>query len=275
MKDIRIFNTFKTQVNKEAVKEWLDYLGADEFEWPEMVEDPALNIALAAKRCYNSFQPGLNPNVTRVRKDWVDYIDNILASGHGSVLEHSSYTFAIEGITRVFTAELNRHSVGTGISEASLRYIRFEEDGIDFWMPDSLSEDSGILSNGVMSSEELTKAKRETIAVFNSTIKTIQANYDHLVEVWRIDDMPFSVKKKVTSMLRRIIPLGVQVGGVWTMNLRACRHMISMRHSPHAEEEICKVFTMIVKYMIEDCPHVFGDFELSEEGYYVPRHWKV
>ena len=53
-------------------------------------------IALAGKRCYQSFQTSLNPNITRIRKDYVTYFDNILASGHGSVLEHSVYNFAIE-----------------------------------------------------------------------------------------------------------------------------------------------------------------------------------
>ena len=39
-----------------------------------------------------SFEAGLNPNVTRVRKDITAFIDNILKARHGSVLEHSTYT---------------------------------------------------------------------------------------------------------------------------------------------------------------------------------------
>src|SRR5580693_9415570 len=131
-----VFNIAKTQVYRVAVQKWLDYLGANEYEIPseETTTDPALLIALAAKRCYMSFQPGLNPNVTKVRKDMVDYIDNILASGHGSVLEHSVYTFAIEGCSRVFTGEMNRHRAGWAISEGSMRFIRFDKD-IPWWMP--------------------------------------------------------------------------------------------------------------------------------------------
>ena len=70
---------------------------------------------MAAKRCYMSFEAGLNPNVTRVRKDLTEYLDNVLKSGHGSVLEHATYTFAIENVSRVFTGELNRHRAGVGI----------------------------------------------------------------------------------------------------------------------------------------------------------------
>ncbi|HUX81021.1 MAG TPA: hypothetical protein VMV38_01730, partial [Candidatus Paceibacterota bacterium] len=63
----------RTVVDREAVREWLDEMGADEFEIPseEAVSDPALLVALAAKQCYMAFQPGLNPNVNKVRKDMI------------------------------------------------------------------------------------------------------------------------------------------------------------------------------------------------------------
>ena len=59
-----------------------------------------LLIALAGKRCYLSFEPGLNKNVNKIREDYAVYFDNILASGHGSVCEHSVFSFAIENVTR-------------------------------------------------------------------------------------------------------------------------------------------------------------------------------
>src|SRR5688572_22057032 len=110
--DIRIYKTAQTRVNYDEVSRWLTDLGVSpEFcrgvEEDDTITDPALLIALAAKRCYMSFEAGLNPNVTKVRKEWADYIDNILKSGHGSVTEHACYTFAIEGVSRVFTGEMN------------------------------------------------------------------------------------------------------------------------------------------------------------------------
>ena len=94
-------------------------------------------ISTGGRRCYNSFKAGLNPNVTRVREDIGKYVKNIVKSGHGSVLEHAVFNFSIEGITRVGTAELNRHRAGAAISEASMRYIRLD-NGIPYWMPESL-----------------------------------------------------------------------------------------------------------------------------------------
>src|SRR5215471_15857941 len=136
---IEIFNIARTQVDREEVQRWLDFLGCQEFVVPEdgAISNPALLIALAGKRCYKSFEKGLNPNITKIRQDYGAYFDNILKSGHGSVLEHSVYTFAFENVSRVFTAEMNRHRAGWAISEGSLRFIRFGDD-IPYWEPECI-----------------------------------------------------------------------------------------------------------------------------------------
>lgn len=194
-----------------------------------------------------------------------------------SVLEHSCYTYAIEGCTRVFTAEMNRHRAGVGISEASLRYIRFEKEGVDLWLPPSLSEDDPTFYCEEFDVEEVEDKKVETVKSFMRVLNTVQEEYNYLCNLWELDELKsFGVKKKLTSMMRRIVPLGVQVGGVWTMNIRAMRHIISMRHSEHAEEEICLIFSLILKDIMSTNPELFGDFKMDENtGYYVPTYWKV
>jgi thymidylate synthase (FAD) len=271
--NIEVFNIAKTQVDREAIRRWLDRLGADEYEIPDAsaASDPALLIALAAKRCYLSFQPGLNPNVTKVRRDMVEYIDNILASGHGSVLEHSVFTFAIEGVSRVFTGEMNRHRAGWAISEGSMRFIRFDKD-IPWWMPTSLV-------NADSDDEDLRSRKLRTRAVFNRVYEFVQDCYAELLQIW---DMPdgnhnFKYKKRVTSCLRRIVPMGVATGGVWTGNVRALRHVLTMRgHEPSAEEEIFHVFgERIAPMMIGAEPLLFGDFSFDGDGSCAPKYRKV
>src|SRR3954470_18901298 len=54
------------------------------------------------RMCYRSWAPGLNPNVTRVRADSTAYLENILRSAHGSVLEHANYSFVFHNVSRVF-----------------------------------------------------------------------------------------------------------------------------------------------------------------------------
>src|SRR6185312_802422 len=87
------------------------------------------------------FQPSLNPNLTKVRKDMVEYLDNVLKQRHGSVLEHAVFTYAVNGCSRVFTGEKNRHRVGTAISERSMRYVRM--DDLEYWVPPVFRDDPG------------------------------------------------------------------------------------------------------------------------------------
>lgn len=310
--DIEVFNIAKTQVDEHQVREWLNHIGADKYELPDAEDctDPALLIALAAKRCYMSFEPGLNPNVTKVRKDLTEYLDNVLKSGHGSVLEHACYTFAIEGISRVFTGEMNRHRAGVGISEGSMRYIRYTD--IPYWLPTSitLTKDEEIaietgkevfqldfpitamgakdvyvhpdvlkrLDEPLRSRWVIGIKKLKTQALFHRHYHTTELNYAEGQEIWKEElapDSKFHGKKQVTSMLRRIIPMGVATGGVWTMNLRAVRHIIALRASEAAEEEIAHVFGKIAKFIVEQEPMLMGDFTQDENGFWTPKYKKV
>ena len=309
---IEVFRIGHTVVDKEEVARWMQHIGAKEFEIPpeETVTNPALLIALAEKRCYMSFQKGLNPNVNRIRQDYVAYFDNILASGHGSVLEHAVYNFAIEGISRVFTAEMNRHRAGWAISEGSLRFIRFG-DNIPYWEPDSIKGpdvkcvteqlDEGIydiVDGGTVAFDfaQLARFMREEKAeghsaawsldakrhwsrvVFSRAFMAQEQAYQALEAIWADElapDSKFAEKKQITSMMRRIIGLGVATGGVWSGNIRARRHVFAMRSSPAAEEEMIHVFSRVVKVMADKEPLLFGDFHLNEHGYWVPRFVKV
>jgi thymidylate synthase (FAD) len=269
--EIGIFNIGRTTVDRDEVRRWLDHVGATNYAIPEegTTSNPALLIALAAKRCYMSFEPGLNPNVTKVRSDMVAYFDNILQSRHGSVLEHSVYNFAIEGVSRVFTAEMNRHRAGWAISEGSLRFIRFDKD-IPWWLPTSLQPNES-------DDSDLSERKRRSVEVFRRAFGHQESCYAELLDIWDMESghHNFHYKKVVTSCLRRIVGLGVATGGVWSGNIRGLRHVIAMRAAEAAEEEIFHVFGRIAQIMIEKEPLLFGDFKRDEKGFWVPEHWKV
>ncbi|EQD53101.1 FAD-dependent thymidylate synthase, partial [mine drainage metagenome] len=95
-----------------------------------------LLVEFAGRTCYRSWEPGLNPNVTRVRTDPRGYLRNILKSAHGSVLEHASYSFALHNVSRVATHEIVRHRAGAAYSQESLRYVRLVDIG--FRVPPAL-----------------------------------------------------------------------------------------------------------------------------------------
>lgn len=291
---IEIFNIGRTQVDREEVDRWMKFIGADSFELPDAgsLTNPAALIALAGKRCYKSFEAGLNPNVTRIRKDYTTYLDNVLASRHGSVCEHSVYTFAIENISRVFTAEMNRHRAGWAISEGSMRFIRYS-DAIPYWEPGSVAGEQVLLTTSADSivttllrdretpvppALSLLAKKQLTRRILQEAFTQQEAAYSAMERVWAAElapDSKFAAKKQITSMMRRIIGMGVATGGVWTGNIRALRHVIAMRASEQAEEEMLHVFSRVAKFMVEKEPMLFGDFEETPEGYWQPRYIKV
>ena len=103
----------------------------------------------------------------------------------------------------------------------------------------------------------------------------MEENYAELLKIWDLDQGNFHYKKTMTSMFRRIIGMGVATGGVWTGNLRAIRHVLAMRTTEAAEEEICYVFSNIMKKIQELEPTIFGDFKQDEYGFWSPTYKKV
>ena len=265
----------KSTIINENARNWLDGLGATGYELEDHVSPAEQITQLAGKRCYMSFELGLNSNIQRIRTDMSAFIDNILKVGHGSVLEHVTFTFAIENVSRVFTGEMNRHRAGTAISEGSMRFIPFHDIPIcevpslrNLEPGDPLRSFDDLIMN-----EKITATR----SIIRKGTQAIEYAYSALQEIWAEELAPeskFSRKKQITSMLRRIIPMGVATGGLWTLNLRALRHVFTMRCAESAEEEIMEVATMMLKLMSITEPLFFKDFELVS-GFWKPRYVKV
>jgi thymidylate synthase (FAD) len=211
-------------------------------------------VEFAGRACYRSWEPGLNPNVTRVREDQREYLDNVLASGHGSVLEHVSYTFAFRDVSRVFTHELVRHRAGSAFSQESLRYVRLSEIG--FRIPPAL------------------EALRPQVVAIVEQLEELQAG---AAAALGLDDdgVPFAVKKEATSALRRLAPIGLSTDIVWTANVRTLRHVIALRTAPAAEEELRLVFDAVARLAVAEAPALFQDFTRDEDGTWTPAHGRV
>lgn len=217
-----------------------------------------------------------------------------------SVLEHSMFTFSIENVSRVFTGEMNRHRAGWAISEGSMRFIRFS-DNVPYWEPTSIQGDEVLTLDGEapFRYEELAKLadrvnntrankaiilrsveekKQASRAIFERMFDSDRDGYKVLEAIWKDELAPeskFKAKKEITSMMRRIVGMGCATGGTWTGNVRALRHVLALRCSPAAEEEILYVFSTIAKMMVEKEPLLFGDFHQTPEGYWLPLYNKV
>ena len=240
-------------------EEWLSFIGAGDYE--RELRKTSLSaaeniITVAARRCYMSFAPNLNPNIKKIRKDGEEYLTNILASGHGSVLEHASFSYAIENVSRVFTGEMNRHRAGVSISEGSMRFIRYN--------------DLPLVETPFFRSER-GKFLREKVEELACLIETRYVELSSNVH----DRDSFAIKKEMTSLIRRILPMGIATGGIWTLNVRALRHILALRTTEGAEEEIREVMNLIHKETLPFLPNLLGDFTQTTSGNLVPKHAKV
>ena len=255
----QVFLVARPSVNVEGMRAYLDSVGG--VSWLELREEPReqlndgeLLAEFGGRMCYRSWEPGLNPNVTRIRTDQKEYFANVLRSAHGSVLEHASYSFAIRNVSRVFTHELVRHRAGSAFSQESLRYVRLTDIG--FRVPPALEPMRDQVISLVEQLEEFQLSAAEQLEIDNG-------------------EMPFHVKKEITSALRRLAPTGLSTDILWTANVRTLRHVIEMRTDPGAEEELRSVFNLVAEIMKTEAPSLFQDFARAEDGSWVPEWRKV
>ncbi len=264
IKKPRVYLVAKTQLVHEGLAGYLNDIGRPDWEAEPGVSDAENLVEAAGRMCYRSWQPydpekpeATNPNVSQVRQGNDRYLANVLKSGHGSVLEHASMTFICRHVSRVFTHELVRHRAGMAYSQESLRYVRL--DDLSFWLPEAARNNPEA------------KEKFETVLDF------LESTQKELADIFGIrDSTDFTKKKHLTSMFRRLAPIGLGTSIMVTGNLRAWRHIIGMRTSPAAEEEIRIVTGQIAEICKQEYPNIFQDMQFEpDSGTWKFTHPKV
>ena len=87
----------------------------------KFTNDPEKACAIAARLCYSA--AGIEEIAEKFTKEKIkELLDKIVSSGHLSVLEHASFTFGIEGVSRALLAQLTRHRIAS-FSVQSQRYV--------------------------------------------------------------------------------------------------------------------------------------------------------
>lgn len=255
-----VYLVARPSVSVDGMRDYLNDVGGASWldrrlgETKGVPNDGELLVEFGGRLCYRSWEPGLNPNVTRIRTDKDEYFHNLIRSLHGSVLEHANYSFAFRNVSRVFTHELVRHRAGSAFSQESLRYVRLTDIG--FRVPPALEPVREQVVNLVEQLEEFQVTAADALGLDD-------------------EGVPFSVKKEVTSALRRLAPIGLSTDIVWTANLRTLRHVIEMRTSTGAEEELRMVFDKVARTMCDEAPGLFQDFSRTDDGSWVPENRKV
>jgi len=187
----------------------------------------------AGRLCYLSWDRP-NPK-TATNKG---YLANILAQSHFSVLEHSSATFYIDGVSRNFTHELIRHR-HLSFSEVSQRYVDVEK--FEF------TQHPGF--------EDIWNDERQVTLDSVSFAKHV---YHRIAEKLIRNGKP---RKEARQTARQVLPGGLETKILVTGNMRAWRDVLSKRLSPTADREIREVAQKILAHLREIAPNTFQDFE--------------
>ena len=247
----KVYHVASTEVDRDALYKYLEAVRAESFE-TDAGSSAELLSEVAGRLCYRSFLPGLNANVTKVREGNQVYLKSILDSKHGSVFEHASDTYILHNISRVLTHELVRHRAGCAYSQESLRYVRL--DKLKCWYPEIFS-----------AQDQAASRLRE---IWTKVFTVLEDAQIEMTDLLGLDQLPFNLKKKLTSAMRRLAPLGLATSIMITANHRAWRHLIAMRTSRHAEEEIRLAFGMVFKSQAAAYPNIYQDAKVeSVDGF--------
>lgn len=205
--------------------------------------EPDKVVSMAAKLCYSPV--GVEEIDKKISDEEVERFLSILVSlGHESPIEHVSFSFAIEGISRACTHQLVRHRMAS-YSQQSQRYVKLDQ--FQFIVPPAVA------------------ANKEAKKVFEEAMEKDQEAYDKIVEILykkeyeRLISEGKSEKKAASTAekiaiedARYVFPNACETKIVVTMNARGLYNFFTHRTCERAQWEIRDLAFM----MLEECKKV-------------------
>lgn len=211
--------------------------------------DPEKLVAMAAKLCYSAvgtdeISEGLTPEAT---EKFLGFLTNI---GHESPIEHVSFTFAAEGVSRTLTHQLVRHRIAS-YSQQSQRYVKL--DAFEYITPPAI--------------ENIPLAK----AYFEDAMTRDQETYDKLVEI--LEKSAFerliqeghpekqakkAAEKAAIEDARYVFPNACETKILFTMNARTLLHFFSHRCCNRAQWEIRQMADLMLAEARKAAPLLFN-----------------
>lgn len=210
--------------------------------------DPERVVATAAKLCYSSSDIGsLRDGLTEEKT--AGFIEMLASIGHESVMEHVSFTFGIEGISRACSHQLVRHRIAS-YSQKSQRYVN--ENGFEFITPPEI--------------ETVPEAKAEFDRVMDELTRSYEKIADMLTESHKArlisegadeNTAASKARKLANEDARFILPNACETKIVVTMNVRSLFNFFEHRCCNRAQWEIRAVATEMLRQCLEVAPHIF------------------
>ena len=182
-------------------------------------------VAAAAKLCYSAAD--VDTLMDGLTADKVEAMCQKLADlGHESPIEHASYTFAVEGVSRALLAQLTRHRIAS-YSVQSQRYV--DKSDFDYIVPPSIA------------------ARKETRIAFEGLMESVNTYYAYLSSY---DDIP-------NEDARFVLPNACDTRIIFTMNARSLHNFFKLRCCNRAQWEIRAMADEMLKLCREVSPVLF------------------
>lgn len=189
--------------------------------------EPERTVALAARLCYSP--AGVDELLERLSSaDITRFLEKIMSLGHQSVLEHASFTFGIDGISRVTSHQLVRHRIAS-FSQQSQRYVSHKE------------RFAAVVPESIAGRPELRDR-------FELLLQDIHRFYGELVEAG-----------VAAEDARYILPNATQTNIVMTMNARELLHFFALRCCERAQWEIRAMAVEMLRLVKEVAPVIFRE----------------
>ncbi len=194
---------------------------------------PEETVALGAKLCYSrSSIADLEAKISSA--DQSAFISRLMSMGHESVFEHASFTFGIEGVSRVLLAQLTRHRLAS-FSVQSQRYVSYEK-GFGYIIPPRIEA-----------------LGPEAVERYAAQMEQIERWYTE----WQKD--LGSAGESSNEDARFVLPNACETRILMTMNVRELRHFFSLRMCSRAQWEIRAMAEQMHRLCLSVAPDLFAD----------------
>ena len=237
--------------------------------------EPDKVVAQAGKLCYSAV--GVDEITQKLTEEEIVRYVNMLANiGHESPLEHVSFTFAIEGISRACTHQIVRHRIAS-YSQQSQRYVKLEQ--FEYIIPPAIESNPEAKRIFIEAMERDQKAYDELVdllledilidkhaADYGSCIREIlKENPDAVPDRSKVLDLYAEnfledyrkAEKQAIEDARYVFPNACETKIVITMNARSLLHFFNVRCCNRAQWEIREMATEMLKECKKIAPALF------------------
>lgn len=193
--------------------------------------DPEATVALAAKLCYSDRElDDLTENI--LAKDNSKFISKLTDMGHLSPIEHASFTFSVEGVSRAMLAQITRHRIAS-FSVRSQRYV--SEDSFNYVIPPSIE------------------------ALGTAAVARYVGQMDTIMDWYRDWQSALGRGERSNEDARFILPNACETKMIVTMNARELMHFFELRCCNRAQWEIRDVAWQMFEAVVKVAPNLFKD----------------